>query len=102
MVSLHFSADGSAEFQQMTRELAGYPVGDAHRRFAIVLDGVVQVAPQLAEDVNPEIGIPGGRGIIYMGTGGDPEQAAAGLTVILRYGALPVALTVVDIVESGS
>jgi preprotein translocase subunit SecD len=93
VVSLDFNAEGAAKFEEVTKELAGYRVGDDRRRFAIVLDGEVQSAPQMDEEITPETGIPGGRAVITMGTSGNPEQSARDLSVVLRYGALPVAFS---------
>jgi preprotein translocase subunit SecD len=92
-VTLDFNSEGAAKFQETTKELAAYPIGDPQRRFAIVLDGDVQSAPQIAEDVSPDTGITGGRAMITMGTGGTPEQSAKDLAVVLRYGSLPVAFS---------
>ena len=92
VVSLDFNSEGALKFQEVTKELAGYSVGDPRRRFAIVLDAVVQSAPQIDEEVSPETGIAGGRAVITMGTT-EPEQSARDLAVVLRYGALPVAFS---------
>lgn len=91
VVSLQFDDAGAAKFEQVTKELAAYSVGDARRRFAIVLDGEVQSAPQMDQDITPETGIPGGRAVITMGTGTNVEQQARDLAVVLRYGSLPAA-----------
>ncbi|MBN2113836.1 MAG: protein translocase subunit SecD [Acidimicrobiia bacterium] len=90
VVMLDFNAEGAIKFQDVTKELASYSLGDPRRRFAIVLDAVVQSAPQMDEEVSAEEGIAGGRAVITMGTAGNPEQAARDLAVVLRYGALPV------------
>ena len=91
VVSLDFDDEGAAKFEEVTKELASYSVGDDRRRFAIVLDGDVHTAPQMDADITPETGIPGGRAVITMGTGGNVEQAARDLAIVLRYGSLPVA-----------
>lgn len=90
VVSLEFNSEGATKFQEVTKELAAFSVGDPQRRFAIVLDGVVQSAPQMDEEITPDTGIAGGRAVITMGTAGNPEQSARDLAVVLRYGALPV------------
>jgi preprotein translocase subunit SecD len=90
VVQLEFNAEGAVKFQDVTKELAGFSVGDPRRRFAIVLDAVVQSAPQMDADITPDTGIAGGRAVITMGTGGSPEQSARDLAVVLRYGSLPV------------
>jgi preprotein translocase subunit SecD len=92
VVSLAFNAAGAVRFQEVTRDLAAFGPGDPRRQFAIVLDGIVQSAPQVALDVDPAVGIPGGSAIITMGSGAGQQQAAHELSVVLRYGALPVAL----------
>jgi preprotein translocase subunit SecD len=92
VVTLDFSSVGAVRFQEVTRELASFAPGDPRRQFAIVLDGTVQSAPQVALDVDPAVGIPGGSAIITMGSGAGQQQAAHELSVVLRYGALPVAL----------
>lgn len=89
VVSLELSSEGGREFQEATRQLAQFPVGDPRRQFAIVLDGVVISAPQIAPEVDPNVGISGGQAIITMGEAGEAE--ATDLAVVLRYGALPVA-----------
>jgi preprotein translocase subunit SecD len=91
VVSLDFNAEGADKFEEVTKELAAYPVGNDMRRFAIVLDGEVQSAPEMDEEITPETGIPGGRAVITMGGGGNVEQQARDLAVVLRYGSLPVA-----------
>jgi preprotein translocase subunit SecD len=91
VVLLDFNSEGATKFQQTTSELASYPIGDPRRQFAIVLDGAVQSAPQVAADVGPE-GISGGTAIITLGGASDQQSEASNLAVVLRYGALPVAL----------
>lgn len=92
VVSLRFDALGAEQFQDMTRELARYGFGDPRRQIAIVLDATIQSAPPLGTDVDPNVGIPGGEAIISIGSGGSPQTEAQELAVVLRYGALPVAL----------
>jgi len=91
VVLLDFNSEGTVKFQETTKALAQYPYGDPRRQFAIVLDGQVQSAPSIAEDVSPEEGIGGGSAVITLGTSDDQEAEARDLAVVLRYGALPVA-----------
>lgn len=91
VVLLEFNSEGAVKFQETTKVLAGYPVGDPRRQFAIVLDGVVQSAPAVAADVSPTEGIGGGSAIITLGSAENQESEARDLAVVLRYGALPVA-----------
>ncbi|HUG74696.1 MAG TPA: protein translocase subunit SecD [Acidimicrobiia bacterium] len=97
VVSLRFDSLGAQQFQDMTRELARFGFGDPRRQIAIVLDATIQSAPPLGADVDPNVGIPGGQAIISMGAGGNPQTDAQELSVVLRYGALPVALEQVSV-----
>lgn len=90
-VQLDLNDQGADEFQQVTKTAAAFPLGDPRRQVAIVLDGEVVSAPQVGEDVDPNVGISGGSAVITMGTGENQQQAATDLAVVLRYGALPVA-----------
>ena len=91
VVSLDFTSEGDEKFAQATREAASYPLGDPRRRFAIVLDGTVVSAPQVAADVDPNTGISGGAQIT-LGGAENPEQEARDLEVVLKFGALPIVL----------
>ncbi len=79
------------KFQELTKVAASYPSGDPRRQIAIVLDGEVVSAPQVNKDVDPNVGISGGSAVITMGTGENQQQEAQDLSVVLRYGSLPVA-----------
>jgi len=91
VVVLDFSGEGGDKFADTTKLLASYPIGDPRRQFAIVLDGTVQSAPQVANTVDPAVGITGGSAIITLGQSDDQEGEAQELSVVLRYGSLPVA-----------
>ena len=91
VVVLDFSGEGGDKFADTTKLLASYPIGDPRRQFAIVLDGTVQSAPQVANTVDPEVGITGGSAVITLGQSDDQEGEAQELSVVLRYGSLPVA-----------
>lgn len=88
LVQLSFNDEGGTAFAALTAEAAGFPSGDPRRQIAIVLDGEVVSAPAVNEDVDPGVGITGGRAVITVG--GNQEEAQD-LGVVLRYGALPVA-----------
>ena len=94
VVQLDLTAEGAEKFAEMTKQAAAFPQFDPPRRqIAIVLDGGVISAPAVDLDVDPATGITGGQAIITLG-GGDPtvaEQEAQDLSVVLRYGSLPVA-----------
>jgi len=79
---VHFTFDsiGTRRFAQITRENVG-------RRFAVVLDGKVITAPVIREPIL------GGQGQI---SGSFTARSAHDLAVLLRAGALPAPLTVVE------
>lgn len=79
-VSFSFKTAGAKEFGNVTRENVG-------RRLAIVLDGKVLSAPTINSPIT------GGQGII---TGNFTMQSANDLALMLRAGALPAPLTVVE------
>ena len=80
VVTTVFDSAGARRFAKLTTEHVG-------ERFAIVLDGKVLSAPTIREP------IPGGRGQI---SGGFTLQGAKDLAVLLRSGALPAPLTVIE------
>ena len=80
VVTTVFDASGARKFAKLTTE-------HVNERFAIVLDGKVLSAPNIREP------IPGGRGQI---SGGFTLQGAKDLAVLLRSGALPAPLTVIE------
>ena len=80
VVTTVFDATGARKFAKLTTE-------HVNERFAIVLDGKVLSAPNIREP------IPGGRGQI---SGGFTLQGAKDLAVLLRSGALPAPLTVIE------
>ncbi len=80
VVTTAFDATGARKFARLTTE-------HVNERFAIVLDGKVLSAPTIREP------IPGGRGQI---SGGFTLQGAKDLAVLLRSGALPAPLQVIE------
>ena len=95
-VQLGLKREGARKFEEVTGDLACKDPADPQRRFAIVLDGVVESAPGVASDVTCDVGITGGTAIITTGGG---EDEARELALVLRTGALPIQL---DIQESRS
>ncbi|MDH3605708.1 MAG: protein translocase subunit SecD [Acidimicrobiia bacterium] len=91
VVSLDFTRAGDDKFTAATRLAASFAPGDPRRRFAIVLDGTVISAPQVAATVDPAVGISGGAQIT-LGGAADPEQEARDLEIVLKFGALPIVL----------
>jgi len=84
-----FTSEGGEKFRQATGELATYPVGSPERRLAIVVDGVVNSAPEVAAGVSPDTGLDPNAVVITIGTSDSPQAEAEDLASILNYGALP-------------
>ena len=80
VVTTVFDASGARKFARLTTD-------HVNERFAIVLDDMVLSAPTIREP------IPGGRGQI---SGGFTLQGAKDLAVLLRSGALPAPLQVIE------
>jgi SecD/SecF fusion protein len=101
IVSMQFTDSGEDKFHDVTRELAlrGTQVRNrlnvddqvAFQQFAIVLDDVIQSAPVIDFNENPD-GIPPGNGAQISGIGDLSE--AQDLALVLQTGALPVEFTV--------
>ena len=79
-VSFRFDTTGAQKFGKATSENVG-------KRFAVILDGVVITAPVINSAIT------GGSGII---TGNFTSQEAADLVVLLRAGALPAPLEIIE------
>ena len=79
-VAITFSAAGAQRFGEITEQNVG-------RHLAIVLDGSVYSAPRINER------IPGGRAVI---TGQFTVDQARDLAIVLREGALPAAVTILE------
>ena len=80
IVNFRFNSSGARKFAEVTQQNVG-------KRFAIVLDNKVISAPVINEP------IPGGAGQI---SGNFTVQSANDLAILLRAGALPAPLTVVE------
>lgn len=100
IVTLELSTDGDDKFALMTGKAACF-TDPNHRRIAIVLDGEVLSSPGVTSEIVPgyfpdnpgRAGISGGSAVITVG-GADQtaQQEAEDLSLILRYGSLPVEL----------
>ncbi|HEX9712708.1 MAG TPA: protein translocase subunit SecD [Actinomycetota bacterium] len=88
-VSLDLSREGARKFGDITGELACNQTAPPTDQLAIVLDRVIESAPQMGEGVQCNVGITGGEAQI---TGNFTEADAKDLALVLRYGALPVEL----------
>ncbi len=84
-VSLTFDPNGARVFEKITRENVG-------KRLAIVLDGVVHSAPQIKEAIG------GGRAQI---SGAFTYEEAGDLAIVLRAGALPAPVNIIQNVTVG-
>jgi SecD/SecF fusion protein len=80
VVGFQLDRKGGRKFARITRENVGH-------RLAILLDGVIQSAPVIKEE------IPQGEGVI---TGRFTQDEASDLSIALRAGALPAPITVVE------
>jgi protein-export membrane protein SecD len=80
VVTFKFNQKGALRFGNLTRDNVGKP-------FAIILDKVVQSSPRINEPIL------GGSGQI---SGNFTSEETASLSVVLRSGALPAKLTVVE------
>ncbi|MGN9786189.1 protein translocase subunit SecD [Nonomuraea sp. ZG12] len=90
-VSVQFRDAGA--WQKMTGEAACAPVGDPERRVAIVLDKEIISSPQVDPSVQCRVGIPGGGTDI---TGSFTHEEANELAVLIKGGALPVPMDLVE------
>lgn len=84
-VSVDFNRRGAAEFARITGE-------NVKRRMAIILDGVVRSAPVIQERIG------GGRAQI---TGSYTSEEAHDLAIVLRAGALPATVKIVQNITVG-
>ncbi len=84
-----FTDEGGEKFRAATGQLAAYPLGSPERRLAIVVDGVVGSAPEVAAEVSPDEGLDPKRVVITIGASDEPQAEAEDLAAILNYGALP-------------
>ncbi|MGH2556021.1 MAG: protein translocase subunit SecD, partial [Actinomycetota bacterium] len=93
MVNVTFAGEGGRSWEELTGEAACQPAGDPRRRIAIVLDQDVISSPQVAPEVECEVGIGGGTTSI---TGDFADQEAKDLALLIRAGALPVPVEVIE------
>ncbi len=79
-VSIKFNTQGASDFDRITNE-------NVRKRLAIVLDGVVHSAPQIRERIS------GGQAEI---TGSFTMEEARDLAIVLRAGALPAPVNILE------
>ena len=92
-VQIDFRGAGGGQWAELTGGAACSPDGDPTRRVAIVLDREVISSPQVGTDVRCGEGITGGETVI---TGQFSEGEAKDLALLIRAGALPVPVEVVE------
>ncbi|MGK5730431.1 protein translocase subunit SecD [Streptomyces sp. URMC 124] len=92
-VDLSFRGGGDKSWARVTGEAACAAPGDASRRVAIVLDDRVVSAPAMQQSVPCRAGIQGGSARI---TGGFGAAEARDLAALVKGGALPVPVEVVE------
>jgi SecD/SecF fusion protein len=92
-VAIEFQGDGGRRWAELTGEAACQQAGDPTRRVAIVLDRQVISSPQVDPSVPCEQGITGGQTVI---TGDFTDREAQDLALLIRAGALPVPVEVVE------
>jgi SecD/SecF fusion protein len=92
-VAVDFKGSGGSAWQQLTAAAACAAPNDPTRRVAIVLDEQVISSPQVDPSVPCEVGIAGGSTQI---TGSFTGKEAKDLAVLIRGGALPVPVEVIE------
>lgn len=94
-VGLDFDAEGGEVFAELTAELACERDAGRSGQLAIVLDGRIESATNMAAEVPCGVGITGGGASITTGAAlsrQEQEEEARDLALILRAGALPITL----------
>jgi SecD/SecF fusion protein len=92
-VAIEFQGAGGGRWAELTGKAACEPPGDPKRRVAIVLDRQVISSPQVDPTVRCKEGIAGGQTVI---TGDFTDREAGELALLIRAGALPVPVEVVE------
>lgn len=93
VVTVDFTGSGVAAWESLTGAAACQAPGDPRRRIAIVLDGVVISSPQVDPSVPCDVGIVGGSTQI---TGSFTVEEAQELAVLIKGGALPVPVEIIE------
>jgi SecD/SecF fusion protein len=92
-VAIEFQGEGGRRWAELTGSAACQPAGDPRRRVAIALDRQVISSPQVDPSVACNQGITGGQTVI---TGDFSGDEASELALLIRAGALPVPVEVVE------
>ncbi|MBZ4017006.1 protein translocase subunit SecD [Streptomyces purpurogeneiscleroticus] len=92
-VTVDLRGSGEQKWAELTGDAACKPIGDPARRAAIVLDDKVISSPQVNESVACGTGITGGSTQI---TGNFTQQEAQDLALLIKGGALPVPVELIE------
>ena len=92
-ITIDFTGPGGTAWQQLTAQAACAPPGDPQRRVAIVLDDAVISSPQVDPSIGCNAGIGGGSTQI---TGSFTDAEARDLAALVRGGALPLPVDVIE------
>ncbi|MDQ3574182.1 MAG: protein translocase subunit SecD, partial [Actinomycetota bacterium] len=92
-VEIGFRGAGDRQWVELTGAAACAPAGDPKRRVAIVLDRDVISSPEVSPEIACGAGITGGTTVI---TGDFTEAEARDLALLIRAGALPVPVEIVE------
>ena len=92
-VEVDFRGDGQNAWEALTGKAACAPAGDPTRRIAITLDQKVISSPQVSPQIGCNEGITGGTTVI---TGDFTQKEAKDLALLVRAGALPVPVEIVE------
>ena len=92
-VAVDFAGDGAQAWQRLTARAACSPPGDPGRRVAILLDDKVISSPQVSAEATCDVGFAGPAMRI---TGAFTEDEARNLALLIRAGALPVPVDVIQ------
>jgi SecD/SecF fusion protein len=92
-VEVEFRGSGQAAWERLTGTAACAPPGDPTRRIAITLDQKVISSPQVSPEIRCNEGIRGGSTVI---SGDFRQQDANELALLIRAGALPVPVQIVE------
>jgi SecD/SecF fusion protein len=92
-VTISWRGTGGDRWSDITGEAACEPAGTPQRRVAIVLDRDIISSPEVDVEVECDVGIGGGDTVI---TGDFTEGEAKDLALLIRAGALPVPVEVIE------
>lgn len=93
VVTIDFNGDGGSAYQELTAEAACADYGQPQRRIAIVLDNEVISSPPVAPEIKCGTGIAGNSTMI---SGSFTEESAKDLAALVKGGALPIPVEVIE------